>query len=306
MVLLQALYRGRNVRKVNAATKIQSYRRMYVRHTAYKKLKSATIALQCCARRSVAKKLLDQLKREQKDMGKVKEQNEKLKTEMASLKAMLQAQAASSAGKAESAKAVAEKQKEIDELEARIKVLEAELEKEKENVKRLENDLNVQMGNAQRLSQDLQHQKTLVQQGSSSPKPLERRASRKSISTAAESQSAAAPEPRVVDAVSVALAQHHAEVARLEEMLDEERRMSRAARIEVKHLRAAITDKGMDATTSTEFTDNLSEISGSEIDKSDVPVVSDVEPQMRYVQTMVMRRSRVIARVWSFHFEQCV
>ena len=45
-VRLQAQSRGRTVRKVNAATKIESSYRMHVRNSAYKKLKSATIALQ--------------------------------------------------------------------------------------------------------------------------------------------------------------------------------------------------------------------------------------------------------------------
>jgi len=291
-VRLQAQYRGRTVRKVNAATKIQTFRRMYVRNTAYRKLKSASIALQCCARRDAAKKVFEEIKREQKDMGKIKEHNEKLKMEMASLKAMLQAQAASDAGKAESVKAVAEKQREIDALEARIKALEAELAKEKENVKKLENDLNVQNRNTQMLAQDLEFQKAMVSQGSSSPTPLQRKSARSSTVSAA-------PAEAVVDAVVVghtitpeALAQHRSEVARLEEQLEEERRMSRAARIEVKHLRAAVADKGvLDVTASTEFiSDNVSEISGSEIDRSDIPGANDLEPQMRYVSSSMMRR----------------
>ncbi|KAL7540528.1 hypothetical protein ACHAXR_010173 [Thalassiosira sp. AJA248-18] len=298
-VRLQAQYRGRTVRKVNAATKIQSVQRMHVCNSAYIKLKSATIALQCCVRRSMAKQVYDEIKKAQKDMGKIKEHNEKLKMEMASLKAMLQAQAASDAGKAESEKAVAKKQKEIDILETRIAALEAELEQEKENVKKLENDLNVQKGNNQRLSQDLQFQKEMVSRGSTSPTPMQRKHSRgSSLSTVPQSRASTVPAEKVVDAVVVghtitpeALAQHRAEVARLEEQLEEERRMSRTARIEVKNLRAAIADKGVvDVTASTEISDNVSEMSGSEIDRSDVPVPSEVSPstpiQMRYVQLL--------------------
>jgi len=286
-VRLQAQYRGRTVRKVNAATKIQALRRMQVSYVAYIKLKSATIALQCCLRRMEAKKVFDEIKRAQKDMGKIKEHNEKLKMEMASLKAMLQAQASSKAGKAESDYAIAEKQKEIDVLEARIKKLESELSAEKENVKRLEDDLNVQKGNNQKLSQDLQHQKEMApSQVPSTPRKQSRAPSgASSVATPVKVQEA----EKVVGAVVVghtitpeALAQHRAEVARLEEQLEEERRMSRMARIEVKNLRNAISDKGVaDVTTSTEISDNISEFSGSEIDKSDVPVPSDVEPQMR-------------------------
>lgn len=134
---------------------------MKVRSSAFSKLKSVTVALQCCIRQKIAKKEFAQLKLAQKDMGKLKENNEKLKMEMASLRAMLSAQAASDAGKKEGEKAIAEKQKEIDRLEARIKHLETELEKEKENVKKLENDLNVQKTSNQRLSEDLQCQKDL-------------------------------------------------------------------------------------------------------------------------------------------------
>lgn len=85
-VRLQAGYRGRNVRKVNAATKIESYQRMKVRSSAFSKLKSVTVARQCCIRRKIAKKEFAQLKLAQKDMGKLKENNEKLKMEMASLR----------------------------------------------------------------------------------------------------------------------------------------------------------------------------------------------------------------------------
>ena len=62
IVLLQAQIRGRTVRKVNAATKIESFYRMHVRNSAYRKLKSAIIALQCCARRASAKKIFEKAK----------------------------------------------------------------------------------------------------------------------------------------------------------------------------------------------------------------------------------------------------
>jgi len=95
------------------------------------------------------------------------------------------------------------------------------------------------------------------------------------------------------------LAQHRAEVARLEEQVEEERRMSRAARIEIKNLRAAIADKGVvDVTASTyEISDAVSEMSGSEMDASDIPHPSEVEPQTRYVHSFHFRvvvRSRVL------------
>ena len=300
-VRLQAQFRGRTVRKVNASTKIQSFRRMHVKNSAYRKLKSACIAIQCCLRRDEAKKALDQIKREQKDMGKLKENNDKLKNEMASLKAMLQAQAASSSGKAESEKAIAKKQEEIDALEARIAELEAALAAEKENVQKLENDLNDQKEGNRRISHDLQYQKELASRAPPTPVPSHRKSSSSSAATLAQAE-------KVVDAVVVghtitpeALAQHRAEVARLEEQLEDERRMSRMARIEVKNLRAAIADKGVvDVTASTEISDNVSEMSGSEMDRSDLPVPTDLEPQMRYVQNNVLLMAVVESSVLDY------
>ena len=58
-------------------------------HIAYRRLKSATIAMQCAARRNAAIHIYEALVKEQKDIGNLKEQNENLKTEMQSLKAML-------------------------------------------------------------------------------------------------------------------------------------------------------------------------------------------------------------------------
>ena len=71
-------------------------------------LKSAILALQCRHRVRVAKKVLDEFKKEQKDVGKLKGMNEKLKTEMASLRAMLASQAKESAANEEHTKALAE------------------------------------------------------------------------------------------------------------------------------------------------------------------------------------------------------
>ena len=277
-VLLQALYRGRNARKTIAATKIQSYYRMHVHSKAFRKLKSAIISLQCCVRRGIAKKVFDQVKREAKDMGKVKEHNEKLKAEMASLKAMLQAQAANDAGKEKYEKAIKEKQAEIDRLEARIAQLEASLAKEKENVQKLENELASQKEGNRKLTSDLQYQKEKVAQT-----PMRRKQSSDGV------KAEQLAEATVIGATmsSEDLAQHHAEVARLEEELEEERKMGRAMRIQIKNLRSSMADKGVvDVTASTDYiSDAVSEISGSEMDTSDVPDPSDVE-QVRYVQLL--------------------
>jgi predicted RNase H-like nuclease (RuvC/YqgF family) len=86
----------------------------------------------------VATKLFNELKREQKDVGKLKQNDEKLKMEMASLKAMLAAQAQSASASGESEQAMLKKKQQIELLESRIKKLEGQLEREKEIVKELE------------------------------------------------------------------------------------------------------------------------------------------------------------------------
>ena len=283
-VRLQAQYRGRNIRKVNGATRIQSYYRMHVQSKAFRKLKSAIIALQCCVRRGKAKGVFEQLKREAKDMGKVNQHNEKLKAEMASLKAMLQAQASNSADKEKSEKAIKEKQAEIDRLEGRIAQLEAALAKEKENVKRLENDLASQKEGNKRLTADLQFQKEKV---SSTQTSMHRKQS------SGTSKAEPLAEAMVIGATmsSEDLAHHHAEVARLEEELDAERKMTHAMRTQIKNLRASMADKGVvDVTaSSTDYmSDAVSEISGSEMDTSDIPDPSEVE-QARYVHFLLRR-----------------
>merc|ERR1712038_1671617 len=112
-ILFQSIYRGRATRRVLASIKLQAQVRRRKHYVVYRKLKSATISLQCRQRRGMAKKILADLKHEQKDIGKLKQNNEKLKTEMASLKAMLAAQAKGNASKMESDKELKEKEEEI-------------------------------------------------------------------------------------------------------------------------------------------------------------------------------------------------
>lgn len=282
-IALQAQYRGRATRRLIALTKIQAFRRMCIRKSAYRKLRSATIALQCCTRRSIAKKEFNEIKRAQKDVGKLKEHNEKLKMEMASLKAMLQAQAASDAGKAENKKAIEEKEEEIKRLEVRVSQLERELANEKEFVQKLEKELADQKENNHKTIQELQYQKELL---AKSPQVSEQ--SRKH-SRAQSAGQPVATEP-LAEAVVVghtitpeALAMHRAEVARLEAQLEEERKMRHAASREIKSLRSALEGKGeYDATASTKFiSDTMSEVTESEMDRSDVANLNDVEPELR-------------------------
>ena len=78
---------------------------------------------------------------------------------------------------------------------------------------------------------------------------------------------------------------HRAEVARLEAQLEEERKIRHAASREIKSLRSALEGKGdYDANTPTKFiSDNMSEVTESEVDRSDVANLDDVSTEMRYV-----------------------
>jgi len=140
-ILLQSAYRGYATRRELAAIVVQSQYRMRRCHYKFKRMKTAAIALQCRQRRGTAKKLLLGLKGEQKDIGKLKANNEKLKLEMASLKAMLAAEAQTTATKAASQNQLRVKEAEIAKLEKRIAELEAELEKERDRVKKIEKKL---------------------------------------------------------------------------------------------------------------------------------------------------------------------
>ena len=229
----QALYRGHATRRVLAATKIQTKVRTTKQLTAYRKLRSATIALQCALRRRVARKVLLDLKHEQKDIGKLQANNEKLKMEMASLKAMLQAQALGDKNKEESEKAIKQKQMEIGILEARIKQLEGELEKEREVVKKLEESVQVQRLQSERQLEEMQnlrrHHRSV---SSSSVHETERRQQQKPIASSSSN----------LDSVTMEqIAEQQALVAKLEDELEAERRFRREADGEIIKLRAQMS-----------------------------------------------------------------
>ena len=83
--MLQAHFRGRTTRREIASIKLETTYRMYRLRKNFTMLKSAIITLQCRTRVKIAKKLLKGLMGEQKDIGKLKENNERLKMEMNSL-----------------------------------------------------------------------------------------------------------------------------------------------------------------------------------------------------------------------------
>lgn len=194
-----------------------------------------------------------ELKKEQKDVGKLKQNNEKLKEEMASLRAMLAAQAKEGAASSAHTKEMAAKEKQIAELEKRI----AEIEKELETAKALVDKLESQVLRQQEESihdketiKGLQNRRTApmpVRSGSfidAPPSPGSRRKrniSHDSASGFGIPQMGSQHGPPSDYISPEVLAMHRAKVATLEEELDAERRFRREADGEIIKLRAKVS-----------------------------------------------------------------
>jgi len=257
-IQIQAVARGHAKRRDLASIKIQQLRRMVVAHSMFRHLKSAVISLQCRQRCRVALAEYDELRREQKDIGKLKQNNEKLKTEMASLKAMLQAQAQSASSTAQSSKELEDKQAEIDSLEKKISKLEEQLESEKAAVKKLEEKMQKQsesfVTEKKRLQETFEHEMKLAvkKHGAQKIDPASPKMSvpkemspvvQKQMKEIAVNNAAPAPSmpilpddyvsPKVVEA-------HKRSIARLEQELAMERGQRRKADGEIIKLRAEI------------------------------------------------------------------
>jgi myosin heavy subunit len=248
-ILLQSLYRGYATRRVLASIKIQAQYRMRKQHHYFTIIRSATIALQCRQRKGMATKVLAALKYEQKDIGKLKENNEKLKLEMASLKAMLAAEANSSATKAASEKVLLAKEEELMKLEKRIAELEAELEKEKEVVKKLEKKLKNEKNQSVKREEEISvlRQQNQNMKNSAAPfppsspvqSPTRKQLKSQPITPAKTKEtSEVVLVERQVDPLE--LAQQKAFVTKLEHDLERERISRRNADGEVIRLRAEI------------------------------------------------------------------
>ncbi|CAM9878408.1 unnamed protein product, partial [Hapterophycus canaliculatus] len=69
-------------RRQHRSTKIQSWYRMLAPWRAYRRLRSATVALQCRTRQKIAYAELKDLRIKAKDVGKLKRDNERLKAEL--------------------------------------------------------------------------------------------------------------------------------------------------------------------------------------------------------------------------------
>jgi myosin heavy subunit len=144
---MQARFRGITTRREMAAVKLETFYRMNKRRKNFAMLKSAVIALQCRTRVKIAKTSLKGLMGEQKDIGKLKENNERLKMEMNSLKAMLAAQAKEDASNLAHTQELEAKQLEIGSLEKRVSELEKQLAEEKAIIERLEAELQAEKEN---------------------------------------------------------------------------------------------------------------------------------------------------------------
>lgn len=240
----QAAFRGVQTRRLLAAIKVETFYRKYRRQKAFKMLRSAVIALQCKIRCIVAKKSVGGLKGEQKNIGKLRENNERLKMEMNSLKAMLAAQAKEDASNATHSKELQAKQDEITKLENRVTELENQLAKEKAKIEKLEKDLQNQKEQAAKDLASFGHHRKQRSAGQLSPK--------RSIHLSPNATSA----PVVIDPSSNnglqmpmppsnyvspdVLAKHKKNLSKLEQQLRVEKKLRRDADGEIIKLRAAI------------------------------------------------------------------
>jgi len=234
----QALVRGYNVRKLMATIEVQKYYRRYIAKKKYTMLQSAILSLQTASRARTARKFLNELKKEQKDVGKLKGMNEKLKQEMASLRAMLSAQAKESAADEKHKKAIQAKEQRIAELEKKIKDIEKELDAAKKMVEKLESDIARQAEEAAKDKEQI-HQLRTHRRGRTPESPIQ---TRKIMSGHSGHPPPPPPEGMPADYVSPeVLAEHRSRVAKLQEELEEERTLRREADGEIIKLRAAMS-----------------------------------------------------------------
>lgn len=249
-IVFQARLRGYNVRRILAATKVATCYRRYIARKHFRQLLSALVALQCRVRQKQAFRLLSSFKKEQKDVGKLKENNERLKQEMASLRAMLAAQGKASAADAAHAKEMAEKEKLISTLEKRIAELEKDLLKAKATLSELESTLLRQQEESTKDKDQIdkmrRHRPSVSATSTRAPDSPSRRKTQNVGSSALQAQEALSMPDLVNNTNSELLAEHRAKVATLEEELDAERRFRREADGEIIRLRAAINGVVLD------------------------------------------------------------
>jgi myosin heavy subunit len=272
-IQFQSIIRGHNIRRMLASVKVQTHYRMYIRQKKFVVLKSAILALQCATRFRAAKKIFTELMKEQKDVGKLKQNNEKLKQEMGSLRAMLSAQAKEGAASETHNREIAEKQKRIIELERRVAEIERELEAAKKMVDKLESDLVLQKETAAKeIEQTKQNRHRRNNTANESPSQSNRKI-------------ASAPEGIPADYVSPeVLAEHRSRVATLEEELDYERKLRHQTDGEIIKLRAASNGvKLNDEDVSALLAPQLSSLRSGTVSEESSYADGDTPAKVRYV-----------------------
>jgi len=195
----------------------------------------------------IAKNFLFELKKEQKDVGKLKQNNEKLKEEMASLRAMLSAQAKEGAASDKHKKELKEKEDKIAELEKRIADIERELKTAKALVDKLEAEAKAQAEQSAKDKEKIKSMQTRrpgvihTRSNSSFDAPDSPGGRRRKNISGDSGAGMALPPGFAEDFISPeVLAEHRAKVAILEEELEAERRFRRDADGEIIKLRAKI------------------------------------------------------------------
>lgn len=266
----QAAFRGVQARRLLAAIKVTTYYRKYRASKAFKMLRSAVIALQCKIRVGIAKKEVGGLKGEQKNIGKLRENNERLKMEMNSLKAMLAAQAKEGAQSAAHSLELKEKQDEITQLENRVAELETKLAEEKAIIEKLENELKEQKEHAAQELANAVHRKQ-----------------RSSVQHSPKRSSAVAVEPGVhlqmpkppSDYVSPdVLAKHKRNLSKLEQALRAEKKLRQDADGEVIKLRAAINGVQLSDAEVEDLLSKKQEEAKTTMRSGDAPEIAGKEP----------------------------
>eukprot|EP00529_Nitzschia_sp_RCC80_P006562 CAMPEP_0113451262 /NCGR_PEP_ID=MMETSP0014_2-20120614/6248_1 /TAXON_ID=2857 /ORGANISM="Nitzschia sp." /LENGTH=1572 /DNA_ID=CAMNT_0000342613 /DNA_START=332 /DNA_END=5050 /DNA_ORIENTATION=- /assembly_acc=CAM_ASM_000159 len=292
-VTLQAHFRGLQTRRMLAAIKIETAYRKYVCRKNFLKFKSAVIALQCRIRVKMAKKFTKSLMGEQKDIGKLRENNERLKMEMNSLKAMLAAQAKEDASNLAHTKELDAKQDEIDRLEKRVAELEKKLEEEKAIIAKLEADLASEKENASLLAASTHHEPGHRKKRSSGSVDLDAGSSHHVPHHVSH------PPGNYIS--PDVLAKHKKHLSKLEEELKAERKLRREADGEIIKLRAAINGVQLNeaevndllaqklqeapSTTDAISSGETPEITGTEEEKEEVPQKSSLVRAMEGISS---------------------
>ena len=234
--VFQATFRGVTTRRVLAAIKLETFFRKYRCRKSFTMLRSAVTALQCKIRVKIAKKTVKGLQGEQKNIGKLKENNERLKMEMNSLKAMLAAQAKQDASSIAHSNELEVKQKEIAKLEQRVAELETQLAEEKMIIAKLEIDLeNQQQITTEAMRSAGQHRKQ-QSSGNLSPKKL-------AVVNEIDPSSLGALQMPNLPSNFVSpdvLAKHKLKISSIQDELRAEKMLRQKTDVEVIKLRAAI------------------------------------------------------------------